>query len=163
MGIRIPPFWASDPEMWFAQIEIQFALAKVASDETKFHYVAGNMDSKYAAEVRDILTNPPATNKYTFFKSELIRRLSSSQEQKTRRLLEHKEIGNRKPSQFLHHLRGLAGTVVSDSVLRTLWTGRLPPRLEAILATQKLLNSQTPSPSQPRESRHRCPKVRSRR
>ena len=78
VGIRIPPFWASDPEMWFAQIENQFALAKVTSDETKFHYVAGNMGSKYAAEVRDILTNLPATNKYTCLKTELIRRLSSS-------------------------------------------------------------------------------------
>ena len=95
------------------------------------------MDSKYAAEVRDILTNPPVANKYTFLKTELIRRLISSQEQKTRRLLEHEEIGDRKPSQFLPHLRGLAGTVVSDSVPRTLWTGRLPPNMQAILATQK--------------------------
>ena len=136
VGIRIPPFWASDPEMWFTQIENQFALAKETSDETKFHYVARNMDSKYATEVRDILANPPATNKYTFLKTELIRRLSSSQKQKTRRLLEHEEIGDCKPSQFLH-LRGLAGTVVCDSVLHALWTRRLPPNMQAILATQK--------------------------
>lgn len=136
VGVRIPPLWASDPEMWFAQIENQFALAKVTSDETKFHYVAGNMDSRYAAEVRDILTNPPATNKCVFFKTELIRRLSSSQEQKTRRLLKHEEIGDRKPSQFLRQVRGIAGTVVSDSVLRTLWIGRLSPNMQAILMTQ---------------------------
>ncbi|XP_076384453.1 uncharacterized protein LOC143263180 [Megalopta genalis] len=91
----------------------------------------------YAAEVRDIIMNPPNTGQYQRLKTELIRRLSSSQEQKTRRLLESEEIGDRKPSQFLRHLRGLAGNNVSDSVLRTLWMGRLPNSMQVILATQK--------------------------
>ncbi|KYN42049.1 hypothetical protein ALC56_03518, partial [Trachymyrmex septentrionalis] len=34
-----------------------------------------------------------------------------------RRLLEHEEIGDRKPSQFLRHLRNLAGYVSEDKVL----------------------------------------------
>ncbi|XP_076389540.1 uncharacterized protein LOC143264774 [Megachile rotundata] len=52
------------------------------------------------------------------------------------RLLELVEIGDRKPSQFLRHLRGLAGTCVSESLLRTLWLGRLSANVQAILATQ---------------------------
>ncbi|XP_076238632.1 uncharacterized protein LOC143181858 [Calliopsis andreniformis] len=81
--------------------------------------------------------NPPPLEPYQKLKTELIRRLSSSQEQKTRRLLEHEEIGDRKPSQFLRHLRGLAGTAVPDSVLRTLWMGRLPQGMQVVLATQR--------------------------
>ena len=137
VAVRIPPFWAQDPEMWFAQVETQFALAGITTEDTKFNYVAGNLDSKYAIEIRDILTSPPENGKYTKLKSELIRRLSASQDQKTRRLLEREEIGDRKPSQFLRHLRGLAGTVFSDDALRSLWLGRLPGSTQAILATQK--------------------------
>ena len=88
-------------------------------------------------EVRDILTNPPSREKYTKLKTELIRRLSASQDQKTRQLLEHEEIGDRKPSQFLRHLRNLAGNVFSDDALRPLWLGWLPGSMQAILATQK--------------------------
>lgn len=136
VAVRLPPFWAPDPEMWFSQIENQFALAGITSDETKFSYVAGNMDAKYATEVRDILTRPPPVGKYEKLKAELIRRLSASQEQKTRRLLEHEEMGDRKPSQFLRHLQGLAGTAVPDGIVRSLWFGRLPASMQAILTTQ---------------------------
>lgn len=137
IAVKIPPFWPSDPELWFAQIENQFILAGITSDETKFNYISGHLDAKYAMEVRDILTKPPATEKYLKLKTELIHRLSASQDQKTRQLLEHEEIGDRKPTQFLRHLRALAGTVVPDSVLKPLWLTRLPASTQAILATQQ--------------------------
>jgi len=59
-----------------------------------------------------------------------------SQEHKTRQLLEHEEIGDRKPSQFLRHLRQLAGNVVGDSVLRTIWMSRLPTHVQPHLVTR---------------------------
>lgn len=135
--VRIPPFWAADPEMWFAQIESQFLVANISRDDTKFGYVAGNLEARYAVEVRDILTNPPAEGKYLKLKSELIRRLSASQEQKTRRLLEQEVLGDKKPSQFLRYLQGLAGSAVPDNLLRSIWLSRLPSHMQAILTTQK--------------------------
>jgi hypothetical protein len=135
--VKIPPFWPTDPELWFAQIETQFALARITSDETKFYHVCGNLEAKYAAEVRDVLTNPPADGKYVKLKSELIKRLTSTQEQKTKKLLEQEELGDRNPSQFLRHLRTLAGTLVPDPLLKSLWLSRLPTTTQAILATQR--------------------------
>ncbi|XP_018392799.1 PREDICTED: uncharacterized protein LOC108771890 [Cyphomyrmex costatus] len=80
--------------------------------------------------------NPPAERAYETLKTELIKRLSLSQEHKTRRLLEHEEIGDRKPSQFLRHLRGLAGSVVGDGLLRTVWLSRLPAYIQPHLVTR---------------------------
>lgn len=119
VAIKIPPFWAHYPELWFRQVENQFALSGITSDDTKFHYITGNLKARYAADVRDILFNPPVTRRYQLLKTELIRRLGTSQEKKLRQLLEHEEIGDRKPSQFLRHLRGLAGTAVPDELLKT--------------------------------------------
>ncbi|KYQ50558.1 hypothetical protein ALC60_10360, partial [Trachymyrmex zeteki] len=62
---------------------------------------------------------------YETLKAELIKRLSLSQEHKTHGLLEHEEIRDRKSSQFLKHLRGIAGNVIRDGVLRTVWLSRL--------------------------------------
>ncbi|XP_026668765.1 uncharacterized protein LOC113464226 [Ceratina calcarata] len=137
VAVRIPDFCPADPEMWFCMIERSFEASGVSVEKTKFGYILGALDPRYAAEVRDIIVDPPDSEPYQKLKSELIRRLSSSQEQKTRRLLELEEMGDRKPSQFLRHLRGLAGNAVSDAVLRTLWMGRLPTSMQVILATQK--------------------------
>ena len=137
LGVEIPPFWRIDPEMWFAQVETQFALAGITSDETKFNHVAGNFDANYTTEVRDILTSPPDFGKYEKLKSELIRRLGTSQDHKTRELLENQRNGDRTPSQFLRHLQGLAGKVFSEEALRSIWLNRLPMSMQAILATQK--------------------------
>ncbi|XP_076246276.1 uncharacterized protein LOC143186482 [Calliopsis andreniformis] len=137
LGVRIPEFTPDDPELWFCILERHLTTAGITADSTKASYVTGALGPRFIAEVRDILLDPPATGLYEVLKRELIRRLCVSQEQKARRLLEHEEIGDRKPSQFLRHLRGLAGTYVSEPLLRTLWLGRLPANVQAILATQK--------------------------
>lgn len=117
-------------------VERSFEASGVTTESTKFGYILGALSLQYAAEVRDIIMSPPP-EPYQKLKTELIKRLSSAQEQKTRRLLEHEEIGDRKPSQFLRHLRTLGGTGVSKEILWTLWMGRLPASLQVILATQR--------------------------
>jgi hypothetical protein len=48
----------------------------------------------------------------------------------------HGEMGDRRPTQFLRHLRTLAGPSVLSDFLRTFWTNRLPPNIQAIIATE---------------------------
>ncbi|XP_071449987.1 uncharacterized protein [Hetaerina americana] len=133
VSIRVPPFWVEKPSLWFSQLESQFALSGTTQDSTKFYHVVGVLENHYAQEVEDIITNPPSEGKYERLKSELIRRLSTSTEHKLRRLLKHEEIGDRKPSQFLRHLRNLAGSSVNEEFLRSLWLNRLPTNMQAIL------------------------------
>lgn len=81
----------------------------------------------------DILVNKPATGIYEKLKTQLIKRLSYPEEQKTGRLIESdNEIRDRKSSQFLRHLRGFA-----DTVFRILWFGQRPAHIQPILAAQK--------------------------
>lgn len=136
IAVRVPPFWPHDPELWFAQLEGQFLVNNITSDSTKYGYVVGSLEARYAAEVKDVIINPPSSGKYAKVKTELIARLSLSQEVKIRQLLEKEEVGDRKPSQFLRRLRDLGGKAITDPLLRTLWTGRLPQHLQAILAAQ---------------------------
>ncbi|CAG9828490.1 unnamed protein product [Diabrotica balteata] len=84
----------------------------------------------YISEVRDILLSPPATDRYVKLRSELIKRLSTSQQQKIKRLLEHEELGNR----AMGNLQSLASTTVPDK--RFLWLGRRPSFTQPILATE---------------------------
>lgn len=136
VGIRVPPFYPQKPALWFAQLESQFILANITSESTKFHHTMSNLDPSYAAEVEDIIVDPNPDNKYTRLKSELIKRLSASKEKKVIQLITREELGDRTPSQFLRHLKNLAGPDVPDDFLRTLWTSRLPNNVQSIIASQ---------------------------
>lgn len=136
VAVRIPPFWPDEPEIWFAQVEGQFAIANITTDTTKFHYVIGQLEPQYAKEVKDIIVKPPASDKYQKLKSELIKRLSSSNEKKVNQLLLHEELGDRKPSQFLRHLQSLAGTNVPEDFIKSIWTNRLPANIQTVMAAQ---------------------------
>jgi len=136
IAIRIPPFWPEEPELWFVQLEGQFTLCGITDDEAKYAHVLSKIEPKQAREIKDIITRPPTTDKYRTLKRVLIQRLTDSQEQRIRQLLEREELGDRKPSQFLRYLSTLAGSAVTTELLRTLWLGRLPPQIQAILATR---------------------------
>lgn len=142
MSAKLPPFWPDKPAVWFAQVEAQFQIAGISQDNTMFNYVIAQLDQKLAGEVEDLITNPPDSGqRYSKLKQELIRRLSMSQEQRVRQLISEEELGDRKPSQFLGHLRSLAGTALSDdNILRQLWIRRLPQQVQAILASQAELS-----------------------
>lgn len=136
VSMRTPPFWPEEPEIWFAQVEGQFAISGITNDTTKFHHIIGQLDQQFSKEVKDIIICPPATDKYEKLKTELIKRLSASNEKKVHQLLMHEELGDRKPSQFMRHLRGLAGPQVPNDFLKTIWTSRLPGNIQTVLAAQ---------------------------
>jgi len=139
VAVRLPPFWPDRPAIWFAQAEAQFDLADITRQRTKFNYVVSQLNQQQAAEVEDIIISPPQDEPYDRLKAELVRRLSTSREQRVRQLLSHEEMGDRKPSQFLRHLKILAPEV-PDDFLRTIWASRLhntykrylPARLRAV-------------------------------
>lgn len=137
VAVKLPTFWADKPAVWFAQAEAQFLLSNIMADKTRYNYVVSILDSRYANEVEDILTNPPAENRYQYLKTELIRRLSLSEDKKVRQLLQAEELGDRKPSQFLRHLRSLASSFnIQDSFVRNIWVQHLPISIQAILQAQ---------------------------
>lgn len=141
VAAKLPPFWQDRPATWFAQVESQFNIAGITTDQTKYDHVVAQLDSRIVGEVEDIVTQPPLRDKYLTLKAELIRRLSSSEEQRLRQLINEEELGDRRPSQFLRHLKSLAGTTLSDeNILRQLWMRRLPQHLQSILAAQSELS-----------------------
>ena len=59
VSVKLPPFWPTDPQLWFAQVEAQFRTRSITREETKFWHVVGTLEQTYANEVRDLLLEPP--------------------------------------------------------------------------------------------------------
>jgi hypothetical protein len=133
---RVPEFNASDPEMWFAVAEAYFTKARITDSQQRYLDVVSSLPPRYASEVREIIMRPLDNDSYTTLKRELIKRLCSTQEEKTLKLLENVVMEDEKPTQYLRRLQALAGSAVPTDLLRTLWLRGLPEKLKPTMATQ---------------------------
>lgn len=132
--VKIPPFWQDRPELWFAQIEAQFALHRIVSDAVRYNYIIGNLDGKVLQYVADAITAPPEVEKYKYIKEKILSCFAESGQVKISKLLSEVQLGDLRPSQLLTKQRQLAGTAVGEDFLRTLWLRQLPTQVQAILA-----------------------------
>ena len=86
-------------------LEVQFATARIRSDQEKFQTAVAHLDKSHARLIRDVLNAPPATGRYEFVKKELIKRVGESDAKSLRHVIEKEQMGDRKPSQFYRDLR----------------------------------------------------------
>jgi predicted transposase len=96
---RIPEFNASDPEMWFAVLEAYFSKARVTDKQQQYVDVVSSLTTRYANEVRGVIRRTLDDKSYAILKRELIKRLCSSQEEKTRKLRANVVMEDEKTSQ----------------------------------------------------------------
>ena len=72
VAIKLPTFWAQQPEVWFLQAEAQFHIRKIKDDTAKYYHVVAALDQETSGRVLDTLSAPPANNKYTNLKQRLL-------------------------------------------------------------------------------------------
>ena len=70
--LKLPQFWATEPQRWFAQAEAQFALWGIVSDNTKYYYILSALDQTTASRLKDFISHPPAEDKYVALKDWLL-------------------------------------------------------------------------------------------
>ena len=72
VSLKLPTFWTSQPRVGFAQAEAQFAIRRITADETKYYYILSALDQGTAARLLDLISHPPAEDKYQAVKSRLL-------------------------------------------------------------------------------------------
>ena len=50
-AIKLPTFWAQQPEVWFLQAEAQFHIRKITDDTTKYYHVVAALDQETSGRV----------------------------------------------------------------------------------------------------------------
>ena len=132
---KLPPYGVNNPRIWFAQIEALFQSRGVRSQASKYAYVVGSLPIEIAAEVGDLIDQVPETEPYDKLKAALIQRTTVSDETRLQQLLNACDLGDKRPSQLLRHMKQLAGPYkLDEALLKQMWFNRLPRSVRQILS-----------------------------
>ncbi|XP_036347992.1 uncharacterized protein LOC118757383 [Rhagoletis pomonella] len=135
--MHVSSFNKQNPQLWFAQLERAFRLSDITSDIDKFDWVTIHLEHDILLTVEDLITQPPADNRYNILKGRLLAKYSESAESKLRRLLQGGDTAGMKPSEILSHMKRLAPDPGSAAVIRTLFLGQMPSSVRPLLTVWK--------------------------
>jgi hypothetical protein len=136
VALKLPMFWTSQPEVWFAQAEAQFAIKKITTDATRYYYVVAALDQDTAGRLLDTLRNPPANDKYVSIKQQLLRTYGLTRRERAARLLDMPGLGDRKPSALLSEMRSLSGGHTDCMLFEEVFLRQMPTDIRLQLAQQ---------------------------
>lgn len=135
--VKMQAFYETEPELWFIVVESQFAARKITNEKTRYSHVVANLNCSTASQVREVLKTPFAEGHYERLKNQLISIYAETASEKFRKLISNADIGDKKPSQFLHYMKSLADNSIQDDFIKKLWIQRLPAASRAVLSASK--------------------------
>ncbi len=126
VSLKLPTFWSSQPQVWFAQAEAQFEIRKLTADDTKYYYVISSLDQGTATRLLDLISNPPRRDMYKTLKDRLLDTFSLSKRERASQLLHTRPLGDSKPSALMDEMLALLGDHPPCLLFEQLFLERLP-------------------------------------
>jgi len=135
VSLKLPKIWPKNIDLWFTQVEAQFALKNITVDETKFNHVVAVLDEDSAQKVATIISSPPPTNKYDALKDRLTKCCGLSDLERAQRLLHLQGLGDLRPSELLTQMQTIRGKMDLENLFKAIFLEQLPEDVRVNLAS----------------------------
>ena len=136
VAIKPVAFSRENVAFWFMNLEAQFTLARVISDQTRYFHALAALPIEVTA---NIPMSELATQSYKALKEALVKDLEVSATERLQELLEKTPLLGR-PSQWVRELsRKVQNLGVGEDLLRHKFLQALPPSVRMVLVGQKTL------------------------
>ena len=137
VAVKLAAFWVSDPDVWFIQTEAEFARAHVVVSRTKYQYVVPILPEAVAISMRSLLQriDENTQDAYEQLKAGLLHKYGKSKWQRGFAIIDHPDIGDRRPSQLMSDMLALLpAESVPDTLFLCHFLRRLPVTMRDHLA-----------------------------
>ncbi len=137
VAVKLPEFWVADPDMWFFQAEAAFRHARITASQTKFDHVVMRLPETVSIALRSLLlsVNDDTVDPYGMLKEKLVTTYGKTKWQRAFALLDHPDLGDRRPSSMMAEMLALLpANSRPDTLFLALFLRRLPPSMRDHLA-----------------------------
>lgn len=132
--LPMPAVTNTNIEAWFITMDFWFTACGINDDHQRFATVLAAMDPNVVAQLIEVVREAPLNGKFEFIKSKLVAHFADSEQRKLNRLLSEMPLGDKRPSELFHEMKRVAGTVLGDTALKSLWAQRLPEAARPVIA-----------------------------
>lgn len=132
--LPMPTVLNTNIEAWFTSMEYWFTASGINADRQRFATILAAIDPNVLAQLNEILREEPVVGKYEFIKQKLIAHYAESEQRKLNRLLSEMPLGDKRPSELYHEMKRVAGNVLGEAALKSLWAQRLPEAARPAIA-----------------------------
>jgi hypothetical protein len=139
VAVKLPEFWVEDPDMWFIQAEAAFRTARIIQSRTKFDHALMRLPSHVSVALRSTIlaaVNEAVQDPFEQLRAKLCTTYGKTKWQRAFALLDHPDLGDRRPSSMMAEMRALLpADAQPDNLFLALFLRRLPPSMRDHLMT----------------------------
>ena len=97
ISLQLPPFFASNPRLWFANIEALFHIQSVRNETQRYAHVVHNLPFHISEQVQDFIYEIPLETPYSKLKEAILQRCEQSEQSRLRSLFNEVNLGGQLP------------------------------------------------------------------
>lgn len=133
-NFSLPPYNSINPALWLKLVEMAFNAFHIDDESQRIFLTISSLPVAMQSEASDAIA-VAGNNTFAALTAHITKSTLVPAQQRIKKLLDDTTIGDRKPTQYLRHLRDLAGSDNGDSsIIRSIFLERLPNRITMIIA-----------------------------
>ena len=139
VSTKLPAFNSKRPDLWFCQVEAEFATTGVKSEDTKYSHVIKTLTPEAINLLEHSIIPKPTTDPYKTIKKAILEEFTPTEAERFEAMLDVQPLGDMKPSAWAAQMQALLPSKddAYEFLVRNVFLRRLPLGIRQPLARDK--------------------------